>query len=95
MFGQDFAEALSESPVGQWSGPVESAYGIHLVYVYEQVTPRVPALAEIRDRVRSELLSEKRREANEAIFRGLRDRYDIRLETSGQTQTSDLAARAK
>ena len=35
LFGDKFATALAGLPLGQWQGPVESAYGVHLVFVSE------------------------------------------------------------
>ena len=94
LLGQNFANALLGLPVKQWHGPIRSAYGVHLVYVHERTAPRVPALAEIRDRVRSELLSHKQREANEAMFRALRDRYEIVVEERDGERLANLSGRA-
>ncbi len=80
--GKDFASALSQIPPGRWEGPVESAFGLHLVYVEARVPPEVPPLAEIRDRVLDEYRSERQREANEAVYQALRGRYEIVDETS-------------
>lgn len=80
LLGQEFASVLSGLPVQQWQGPIESAYGVHLVYVLERTMPRVPTLVEIRDRVRTEWLAERQREANEAMLRTLRERYEIVVE---------------
>ena len=91
LLGQAFADSLADLPVKQWQGPIESAYGIHLVYVHERTVPRVPALAEIRDRVRSELLAKRQRAANEAMFRELKSRYEIRVEQPEPAQISELA----
>ncbi len=64
LFGRRFAEQLSEIPEGSWQGPVESGYGLHLVRIHDKVEPRLPELNEVRDRVRSNLVSERRRETN-------------------------------
>ena len=50
-FGQAFADRLNGLPLGEWSGPVESAFGLHLVLVDARVEGRAPALAEVRDAV--------------------------------------------
>ncbi len=92
MLGREFTDALSALPIKQWHGPIESAYGLHLVYVHERVAPRVPALAEIRDRVRMELLSEKRREANEALFKELRSRYEIVVDKPDGERLANVTA---
>src|SRR5664279_5583651 len=46
LFGDKFAKALGALPLGQWQGPVESAYGVHLVFVSERVAGQVPALSD-------------------------------------------------
>jgi hypothetical protein len=88
LLGRDFAAALAEVPEGQWEGPLESAYGLHLVYLESRVPARVPPLAEIRDRVLAEYQAERQREANEAIYQALRSRYEIMVEAG-----DDLSAR--
>lgn len=80
LLGQNFAEGLTGLPIKQWCGPIESAYGVHLVYVLERTELRMPILVEVRDRVSVELLIKKQREANKAMYRTLRDRYEIVVE---------------
>ncbi len=92
MLGREFADALSALPVKQWHGPIESAYGVHLVFIHERVAPRLPALAEIRDRVRTELLSVKRREANEVMYKELKSRYEIVVDKPGNESLANLTA---
>jgi parvulin-like peptidyl-prolyl isomerase len=92
FLGQDFATALAEIPQGQWDGPLESAFGLHLVYVESRVPSRVPPLAEIRGRVLDEYRSARQREANEAVYQALRERYEIVVETGDDLVDADLAA---
>ena len=88
LLGELFVSGLAEAPVGTWYGPVKSAYGAHLVFVSERIDARVPVLADIRDRVRSEWQMDQRREANEAMFQQLRARYAIRVERPGSGPTA-------
>ena len=48
VLGEQFLEGLEEAPVGRWSPPLESGYGLHLVYVHERVEGRPPTLDEVR-----------------------------------------------
>ncbi len=84
MFGSDFAQALSTVEPGVWQGPVESGYGLHLVYVEKRTEPRLLALSEIRDRVKIEFLAVRQREANKAFYDRLRQRYEIVIEKRGE-----------
>jgi hypothetical protein len=79
-FGERFAAALGGLPLGRWQGPVESAYGVHLVLVSERAAGRVPALAEVRDAVRREWDDARRRDANETFYRELLKHYTVTIE---------------
>lgn len=80
IFGDKFAKALPALPVGQWQGPVESAYGMHLVFVTERVGGRVPALAEVHDAVRREWEEDSRLEAKDKFYRALLKQYTVTIE---------------
>jgi parvulin-like peptidyl-prolyl isomerase len=54
--GEDFAAAAMTLPVGQWSQPIASRYGHHLVFVHERRDAAAPPLAEVRDQVERQLL---------------------------------------
>jgi hypothetical protein len=79
VFGRGFAEALSATPLGRWSGPYASPYGQHLVYVSERLPAREPSLGEVRTAVAREWLAERERDANERFYRALRDRYTVEV----------------
>ena len=80
MFGGDFASHLSELPLGVWSDPVVSGYGLHLVFVREYAEGRLPSLEEIRDDVEREWSVAKREEANQLFYERLREKYDVSVE---------------
>ena len=63
LFGEKFAAALGQLLTGQWQGPVESGYGVHLVFLVERTDGRLPALDDVRAAVRREWGSAQRREA--------------------------------
>ena len=44
-FGEKFAEQLATAPVGEWSGPVASGFGTHLVRVSAIEPAQLPTLA--------------------------------------------------
>ncbi len=75
--GAGFAEALDAAPVGAWSGPVQSAFGVHLVRVEARTPARVPPLAEVRERARDEVLRARRAEARREAERALVARYAV------------------
>jgi hypothetical protein len=94
QFGEKFADALLDLEPGQWSGPVRSPYGIHLILVMQLEPERQPVLAEIRDRVMIEWRDQRRREAKEQAYQRLRERYEIILEPAGQAEENIAATSA-
>ena len=91
LFGPVFAESLVATRPGAWRGPVESGYGLHVVFVEERQPARAPELAEVRDAVRNEWLARARREANETFYRTLRESYDVSVEwPEGQARAASM-----
>ena len=95
QFGEAFALELERLEPGHWRGPVESGYGVHLVFVSERTQGRLPLLAEVRDAVRREWDNARRLAANEAFYQELLGHYRVtiegpepadELETAGKTQ---------
>lgn len=91
QFGDDFAAAIAEIPVGRWTGPVKSGYGVHLVRVDARTPGRVPQLAEVRDAVERDAATARREAAKEARMQALRSRYTIVLPESLDTGTQASA----
>ncbi len=77
LFGPRFASRLFELPVGEWSGPVASSYGMHVVRIRQRVPSRLPALGEVRSRVLLDLNEQRLRSAADTYYEGLRRRFEI------------------
>ena len=80
QFGEEFAATLSGLTPGQWSGPIESGYGVHLVFVSERTAGRAPALADMRDVVAREWTNARRLEGNAKFYEELLKRYTVIIE---------------
>lgn len=93
-FGTGFARALAGAKAGEWSGPVRSAYGAHLVWLEERFPARLPAL----DAVRTQLVQRVREERAEERLRRrlaeLRRRTAVRVEEAPPADVSREAAAA-
>lgn len=85
-FGDEFASSLDRLQVGQWDGPVLSAYGLHLVLVSERTTPARPALAELRPLVAREFLAERQRAQLEQFYKTLLAKYTVTLEAPAKAE---------
>jgi hypothetical protein len=76
-FGAEFADATSGLQVGVWSGPVNSAYGLHLVKVGSKKGGSTPTLAEVRDAVLREWKADRREEIRQQTLAAYASKYDI------------------
>jgi hypothetical protein len=80
LFGKKFAEQLFKSVINTWQGPIESGYGLHLVRISEKVDARMPELASVIDKVRTDLMFERRQKMNKEIYEKFKERYEIVVE---------------
>lgn len=80
-FGDALARTLAELPVdaGTWRGPFASEHGLHLVLLTARSESRTPALDEVEDRLREEILREKREAALEQGVAKVVAKYGIEL----------------
>ncbi|MFO0687546.1 MAG: peptidylprolyl isomerase [Myxococcota bacterium] len=76
--GPDFAAAMEKAQAGQWLGPIESAFGPHLVWIERRIESRIPPFEEIRQRVLDDWLEERTREALRAEATRLRAGVEVR-----------------
>jgi hypothetical protein len=95
QFGDKFVAKLDDVPIGQWLGPVESGYGIHLIFVEERTEARLPELVQVRDAVRHELTNSRRLESNEKFFQNLLKRYSVTVEKPDAADAGKKFANAK
>jgi hypothetical protein len=77
QLGYQFSLQLDRLPVGQWSGPVVSRYGQHLVYVHERADSIIPELAQVRNRAVNDYRQHKANMHLEARLDELRKNYDV------------------
>ena len=82
LFGSGFADAVFEMTLGSWQGPVQSGYGMHLVYIKGVVPAREPSLEEVREKVKNDLVSQRRTDSFEIFYKSLRDKYNIEITTT-------------
>lgn len=79
-FGPDFSDAVQRLPLAQWSAPIASGFGLHLVRVTARDGFRASRLTEVKERVRTDYRIAQREESNRRALAQLRARYRIRIE---------------
>jgi hypothetical protein len=82
-FGTQFASQVSQGETGQWSGPVNSSIGLHLIRIdfYQEGT--LPELSDIRKSVEREWMVKQKSEVKAAAYEKLLEGYDIQIEEKG------------
>ena len=80
LFGKGFTEELFTLGINAWLGPIESGYGLHLVRISEKIDSRTPELASVIDKVRTDLMFERRQKMNKEIYERFKERYEIVIE---------------
>lgn len=80
LFGAPMTAAVFAAPDGQWSGPFESDFGLHLIRVTSRRPARQPGYEEVRSAVLEAFADDRRGERNEAAWQAMRARYDVEIE---------------
>ncbi len=79
-FGSEFVANLEGAARGEWSGPVQSGFGFHLLRLRDAASGPVPPLAGIRGVVENDWRAETMAKRRDEAFRILRDSYHVTLE---------------
>jgi parvulin-like peptidyl-prolyl isomerase len=99
LFGAGFAKAAFAQSGDDWSGPVASPFGQHLVLVMDTEPGRAVPLAEIREKVRSDWIEHRRNSARAEFHARMCQRYDIRIDWpepwKGLPETPDLSPKTR
>jgi parvulin-like peptidyl-prolyl isomerase len=80
QFGEDFAAAILGLQPGKWEGPVESGYGLHLVFVQERIEGSQPPLDEVRNEVERDLLAARRKAELDQAYERMLSEYEVVVE---------------
>jgi hypothetical protein len=79
-FGAAFAQQVETAPLGEWSGPISSSFGVHLVRVTARTSAALPELHAIRQIVAREWENERRASSRSDSYQKLRERYTVVIE---------------
>jgi peptidyl-prolyl cis-trans isomerase C len=81
-FGGDFTRSLEKLPSEEWSGPIRSGYGWHLVLIMTKQDPMLPEFAAVRDYVAREYDYRSELESQDRVFRELLAKYKVDITAS-------------
>lgn len=83
-FGENFARQVVSLEPGSWQGPVASAYGLHLVKVYDRQEAYLPDIKEIENKIRDDMDFENREAFKELFYTEILRNYQVEYEDSIQ-----------
>jgi peptidyl-prolyl cis-trans isomerase C len=79
-FGEDFAAALAGQKQKSWVGPIASGFGQHLLLIRAVLIPKLPKLADIRQRVENDWRAQTAATREAMAYQALLDGYTIKIE---------------
>jgi hypothetical protein len=85
QFGPDFAQSLTAVKLGQWAGPLRSAYGYHLVFVTAMDPAHVPRFEDVRAAVERQWFAENRTATLDAQYRKLLAGFQVQIDHSAES----------
>jgi len=91
LFGPEFASRVMNLDPGTWSGPLPSAYGLHVVRVETREPGHLPSLASLRNQVEHAYRLEQGKSAYAAFMRRLRAKYGVEV-AKGQSRPQEGTA---
>ena len=78
-FGDDFATQLSAVPLGQWSGPIASGFGLHVVRVRRAASTGPVTLSAVRQQVENDWRAATIEQRQNNAYQALLDGYTIKI----------------
>jgi len=85
-FGPPFARALFAQKTGAWTGPIESGYGWHLVYLDSLIPEQASGFEEVEPEVKTAWLAARKAEAWDKAYKTMRAKYELVLPAPPTTE---------
>jgi hypothetical protein len=93
LFGAEFSARVAALAEGEWSGPIESSYGLHLVRIDGRGSVEPASFDKVGAKVAEDFNEERRRTANREIFEKLRERYQVNVDEGALMKAAPLPTR--
>lgn len=80
LFGESLTKDLPNLPIGEWTGPIASGFGYHLVFIEDRIQPQLPPLNTIKEKVLNDYSYEQQQTMDALIYEELRKKYTIEVD---------------
>ncbi len=84
QLGSKFPEGLEKVAIKRWTGPVQSGFGFHLVYITNKTSPQLPDFDLIKKDILRDYEYDNQKEINELIYKELKKKYDIQIDIKSE-----------
>lgn len=91
LFGEGFATRLSQLPRGRWAGPVQSAYGLHLVYIEAFAPQQAADFSTVRPQVLRDWQAQEQKNILRSQYDAYRSNYHVRIEGELRAEPGEVA----
>lgn len=88
-FGEAFTTSLATLPVNDWSNPVTSAFGAHLVFIKGKTPASEPDFEAIKPQLQRDLMYVKRKDQQEMAYQVLQNNYRITIHWPSKESTEN------
>lgn len=78
-FGDEFAAALAGLKPGNWTGPVASGFGLHLVRIRAVQASAKPKLADVRQKLENDWRAQTVKDREAKAYQALLDGYTVKI----------------
>ncbi len=92
QMGDAFAASVLNLPTHQWSGPVLSGYGTHLVYILEKLPEETLPLAAVKEDLMRDYTYDVYQDYNNKIYEDFKKQYDIRIQITERSLSGKIVA---
>jgi hypothetical protein len=82
-FGAEFGRQVFAAAADGWQGPIPSSYGLHFVRITGREAERLPSLEELRRRLTTDYVHDRKEAAARRRLKELRESYRIELRRAG------------
>lgn len=80
QFGGEFGTKAFEIEPGTWAGPLQSAFGLHLVQVATRMEGRIPEFSYVFEQLKRDWTIDRQNELKNAAYAKLRERYSVTVQ---------------
>jgi len=79
QFGEKFALAIGEQKRGEWTGPVLSGFGLHIIRITAKQPGQMPTLDQVKQAVTNDWRARQTKDREDNAYQKLLQQYDVQV----------------